>query len=377
MRASRVGGLLLGTLVLALVWAASAQAARSPLEGNGMWIWYVSQSGGSAGAIANKAHDHNIDVVLIKSSDGQSAWSQFTRDLVKGLHQRGIKVCAWQFVYGDHPREEAMRGVEAVRKGADCLVIDAESHYEGRYVAADRYIRTLRPKVGADYPVGLTTFPWVDYHPGLPYSVFLGRGGATLNLPQVYWRAIGASVDSTMGHTYRWNLPYDRAIYPLGQTYQNPPGSEIRRFRRLAAGYESKGVSWWSWQETTGSEWNRVGERLSAPYPDKPREYPRLARGARSDVVVLLQELLLDAGQHLGVDGTFGSGTAHDLRAFQGDHGLDRTGVTDKPTWKALRAYRATRIKWSRRGNPDHVKATSLRPQLAPALELPSTPGRP
>ena len=237
-RARRALGVGLAALVAAAIAPATA-SAKYPLDGNGMWIWYVSQSGGSASAIADKARDHHFRTVLIKSSDGGSAWSQFTRTLVDRLHDRGMRVCAWQFVYGAQPRAEALRGAEAVEKGADCLVIDAESAYEGRYRAADRYLRRLRGRIGHSYPLALAGFPYVDYHQSFPYSVFLGRGGATMNAPQVYWRTIGTSVPTALAHTYTWNRPYDRRIFPLGQTYQDPPDDELRAFRRRSAGYDA------------------------------------------------------------------------------------------------------------------------------------------
>ena len=116
-----------------------AGARPNPYRGDGMWIWYVSQSsGGDLARIARKAHRRGIETVYIKSSDGSSSWSQFTRGLVSYLHSRNLRVCGWQFVYGIHPGAEARRGAEAVRKGADCLVIDAESTYEGRYARGRR-----------------------------------------------------------------------------------------------------------------------------------------------------------------------------------------------------------------------------------------------
>ena len=66
-------------------------------------------------------------------------------------------------------------------------MIDAESSYEGRYRQAYRYIHKLRRLVGAGFPLGLSSFPYADYHPTFPYSVFLGTGGAQYNLPQIYW----------------------------------------------------------------------------------------------------------------------------------------------------------------------------------------------
>ncbi len=364
-------------IVAAGTMVGAAGASAGPLSQDGMWIWYVSESGGSAGAIAKKAKNHGMRLVLIKSADGRSDWSQFTPDLVRGLHRRGMKVCAWQFVYGTYPLGEARRGAEAERIGADCLVIDAEANYEGRYAAADRYVGALRKRVGPDYPVGFTSFPWVDYHPSLPYSVFLGTGGASFNLPQIYWKTIGTSVDAGLAHTYLWNLPYDRPILPLGQTYANPPGDDLRRFRRLSAGYGAAGVSWWSWQETNSREWHRIDGNVHRPYPDPDRNFAKLARGSRGDTVVLLQELLRSAGKDVNINGSFGEGTYHALKRFQRSQGLSRTGIADEPTWRALRDFRPARVRWSQRGNPGFLKSSSLHLELPSALEVPSTPGRP
>ena len=107
------------------------------------------------------------------------------------LHANGLKVCAWQYVYGTNPAGEANLGAQAVANGADCLVIDAEAEYEGHYGAAQTYITDLRAKIGPSYPLGLASFPYVSYHPSFPYSVFLGPDGAQYNAPQMYWKDIG------------------------------------------------------------------------------------------------------------------------------------------------------------------------------------------
>ncbi len=202
--------------------APSRRAGANPYRGDGMWIWYVSRSsGGDLARIARKARRHGIETVYIKSSDGSSSWSQFTRGLVSYFHSRGLRVCAWQFVYGYRPGAEARRGAEAVRKGADCLVIDAESSYEGRYAAADLYVDKLRRRIGRRFPTALTSFPYVDYHPALPYSVFLGPGGARYNLPQLYWHTIGV----TVGEGLRAHLP----LQPRLRARDLPAGADLRQ----------------------------------------------------------------------------------------------------------------------------------------------------
>ena len=75
---------------------------------------------------------------MIKSGDGTGTWSQFNSQLVSTLHRDGLRVCAWQYVYGVHPVAEAQVGAAAVADGADCLLIDAESEYEGKYVPRRR-----------------------------------------------------------------------------------------------------------------------------------------------------------------------------------------------------------------------------------------------
>src|SRR6185295_5594435 len=214
---------------------ADTPAGGTPFDRHGMWIWYVDRSeGGSVPRIVGRAKRAGIGTVYVKSGDGGDYWSQFGRGLVESLHRGGIDVCAWQFVYGERPLAEAKVGAAAVRRGADCLTIDAESHYEGRYAAADRYVRTLRARIGAEFPLSLAGFPYVDYHPAFPYSVFFGPEGASFNQPQMYWKAIGTSVRAVFEHTYLFNRVWGHPVYPIGQTYDNPGAGQVLRFRRFA-----------------------------------------------------------------------------------------------------------------------------------------------
>src|SRR3954465_8950151 len=157
----------------------AAAPPGTAFEGDGMWIWYVNQSsGGTASSIAKRAQAAGIETLFIKAGDGRNAWSQFNKSLVNKLKSYGLHVCGWQYVYGRYPATEAKIGAYSKKAGAECFVIDAEAEVEGKYAAASTYMRTLRAELGSDYPVGVAPFPYVDYHPGYPYSVFLGPGGA-------------------------------------------------------------------------------------------------------------------------------------------------------------------------------------------------------
>jgi len=340
----------------------STSATKSPLAGNGMWIWYLSRSShGKLGKIAKKARVHHIDTVLIKSGDGRHYWRQFSPRVVNALHAHGLDVCAWQFIYGDKPGKEAKVGAAAVARGADCLVLDVEGQYEGKYPQASYFMSSLRSRVGPDYPLGLASFPYVDYHPALPYSVFLGPGGAQYNVPQLYWKDIGTTVDTGYVHTWVWNRIYGRQIDPLGQVYSRPKAGQIRRFRALAMSHGFDGVSWWDWQEAGKRQWKAVGQPVSpasaAPYPS----YPFLHLGSKGDFVAWAQQLLAGGGYSVPVSGYFQASTQLAVYAFQRDHGLSQTGNLDVPTWGPLLQNAPLPVRWVKGGGAVAAKGSGRR----------------
>lgn len=325
----------------------------NPFGGRGMWIWMLgSSNGGNLSSIITRARQNGISTLMIKSGDGAGTWSQFTPQLVSTLHRNGFRVCAWQYVYGVQPAGEAKVGAAAVKDGADCLLIDAESEYEGRYVQAQTYVRTLRDLIGSSFPVGLAGFPYVDFHPAFPYSVFLGPGGAQDNVPQMYWFDIGTSVDSVYSHTYAFNRVYQRTIAPLGQIYNGPPAGDIRRFRQLSRDYGAPGVSWWDWQEGSGGAWHAVSQPIGSLTSFTADSSLAILRGgAHGDVVVWAQEHLLSAGDTVALDGSYGPATRSAVVRFQLARGLQpASGTIGRRTWRALLRYRPVRVTWTRRG---------------------------
>lgn len=315
-----------------------------------MWIWVLgAANGGRLSSIVAQARRFGIGTLYIKSSDGTGMWSQFNRGAVSYLKAHGLNVCGWQFVYGAYPRSEAQAGANAVRDGASCLVIDAEGQYEGKYAPAQTYITRLRQLIGTSFPVALAGFPYVDYHPSFPYSVFLGPGGAQYNLPQMYWRDIGTSVDGVFAHTYLFNRIYLRPIYPLGQVYNAPPAAQISRFRQFLRVYGAVGVSWWDWADATLRSWRAVSQWV--PYLANASAAPgeaTLSKGAAGDLVVWAQEHLRAAGQSVAVDGGFGKQTVTAVQSFQLAHGLIADGVIGSETWNALVQYKPAYVNWGK-----------------------------
>ena len=300
-------------------------ALPAAFAGDGMWIWYVSKSeGGNLDAIAARAKAAGMSTVFVKSADGGTVWDQFSPQLVADLHARGLRACAWQFVYGADPVAEAGAAIASVAAGADCFVVDAETAYEGRYASAQRYMTALRAAVGPAYPLGFTSFPYVDYHPRLPYSVFLGPGGAQANMPQVYWKAIGASVDAVSAKTVANNRIYGTPIAPLGQSYDAPSAVDLRRFRAVWTGGGAGGLSWWSWQASGGAAWNVLSKPAATPVVLPDPGWPALSLGSRGDQVIWLQQHLPSADPSVALDGSSRSRRRRRCGRFKRRAGLRR-----------------------------------------------------
>jgi hypothetical protein len=241
----------------------------------------------------------------------------------------------------------------AVQDGADCLLIDAESEYEGKYVQAQEYVNKLRQLIGNNFPVGLAGFPYIDYHPGFPYSVFLGPGGAQYNVPQMYWPDIGTTVDDVYSHTYEFNTVFGRPIEPLGEVAGNPAPGQVLRFRQMSRAYGAGGVSWWDWQESSQRDWNAVGRPVGnlsgfAADPSTPTLSVKGGGGIwAGDLVVWAQQHLYKALGPMTIDGSFASQTQTAVEQFQSAHGLPVTGMVDSGTWQALLRYQPVSVTWT------------------------------
>jgi hypothetical protein len=353
-----------------------------------MWIWMLSSTdGGNLRSIIGQAKAHGVSTLFIKSGDGTSMWSQFNRPAVAALHHAGLRVCAWQYVYGNHPMEEAQVGATAVHDGANCLVIDAEVEYQGKYVQAQTYIRTLRKLIGFRFSVGLAGFPWVDYHPSFPYSVFLGPHAAQVNVPQMYWKDIGTTVDNVYAHTYQWNELYQRPIAPLGQLYSSPRINQIKRFRSMSRYYRAPNVSWWDWQSSGNPQWAAMSAAVGGIRGfAAQRQVVSVGQGAQGDWVVWAQEHLITAGYRLTIDGDYGPATTSAVQQFQAAHGLPVTGTLDPETWDTLLRYHVAAVKWVNRKGKLQAQAAggATRQELVPKSarlhekrdELTGAPGR-
>ena len=251
--------------------------------------------------------------MFIKSSDGSSNyWAQFSRALVAELHANGLKVCAWQYVYGSNPSGEAELGAQAAAAGADCLVIDAEAEYEGRYAAAQTYITELRAKVG----------PSLSGRAGLLPLRLLPPLRALLGVPRARRRAVQRAADVLEGHrrlrrhrlratpTSPTASTAARSSRSGRPTAASPPPTCCASARR-PADYGATGLSFWDWQETSARGWATLAAPLAPLDGVTPNaDYPELHSGSKGDQVLWLQEHLASAIPGQPTTGIFGAQTA-------------------------------------------------------------------
>ncbi len=327
---------------------ASALPASSPFAGTALWIAQVAQVPGqvSPEQLATQARTAGVHTLYVKGADGSTPDSQFTPALAGALQTGGISVCAWTFAYGLNPAGEAAAAVAAVRNGAQCLVVDAEGQYDGRYGAAQTFVRSLRSQLGSKFPIGLAGQAEVLQHPTFPYSVFLGPGGFNFDLPQIYWLDLHQSVAAAYATTIGSNSIYGRQVLPVGQLYGAPAPPEVARFRSLAGAYGLSGASFFDLESAQPGQ--IASFALAPPRLSRRSANPPILRaGADGDEIVWAQELLNGAGARLPVGGFFGAQTANALAHFQARHHLRANGALGPATWKALLRLHAREPSWA------------------------------
>ena len=157
-------------------------AGETPFDRQGMWIWYVRPLRGRQRRADRRPRQARRDRHPLHQGRRRAATSGASSTKPWSGPCTGA---GWTSAPGSSSTATARSprpgsAPPRSRRGADCLVIDAEGDYEGKYAAADRYIRALRGRIGAAFPLSLAAFPYVDYHPSFPYSVFFGPEGATV-----------------------------------------------------------------------------------------------------------------------------------------------------------------------------------------------------
>jgi hypothetical protein len=348
-RSTRPRIAILAVLATTTAWLllTPALATASPLQTPALWLAHPPAAS-TPQQVAAAAEQAGIHTLFVKAAEGSTPEPGYTPALLSSLAGHGISVCAWTFVYGQHPAAEATAAEAAVAAGAKCLVVDAEEHYDSRYGAAQVFVRALRKKLGASFPIGLAGEALIALHPKFPYSVFLGPGGFSVDMPQVYWRDFNMTPSAAFDAAIPANALYGRPIAPVGQLFGGATSEEVGSFLAEARIWSSvSGFSLFDLEEAQPAE---LAALLADPVPAFARTstFPSVSPGADGDEVVWAQEHLNGAGSRLPVGGFYGAQTARAVARFQTRHHLRADGILGASTWRSLLKVRPRVPSWAK-----------------------------
>jgi hypothetical protein len=261
-----------------------------PIGAKGIYLWqlWTANGGGhNLDAVIAKAHSVGIGWIVIKMGDGDSYYNSPNHSLynwvvpnygsmdsvVALLHSNGIKLLAFQYVYGvPHHWSNAVSETDVANmildvKGIDGLIIDAEIQYDtltNRVAAARAYCDSIRAHHPGSF-VGLTAWARINGHATFPWVTFLDR--VDVNMPQTYWAARPTTPQNELGlmssqftsYTNTWVSQGDSAaakpIMPIGQGeyfgYSNDVmQGDITTFCTLCqTTYNYPGISLWEYNQ--------------------------------------------------------------------------------------------------------------------------------
>ena len=231
------------------------------LTGKGYFIWMVKQcENGDPDRIAALAKESNLSHVLIKIADGVFPYNinpdtelDEVKPVIEKLHEQGIAVWGWHYIYGQKPKLEANSVViRALELGIDGFVVNAEKAYEdsGNEKAAEVYMKVLRENLGS-IPIALSSYRYPGFHPNFPWSAFLEYCDYTM--PQVYWVQSHNNAGEQLircVEQYQEISPF-RPIVPTGPTFKEsgwtPYKDEIVEFFQTANQLGLSAVNFWYW----------------------------------------------------------------------------------------------------------------------------------
>ena len=243
--------------------------------GKSIFLWNTPLVlGGNPAAIADKLIEGGFDSVILKVADGSRKhvtrvgvrWVEaVSRETVRVLQARGLKVFGYGFCYGeDIPGEAHIAISQTIALKLDGYVFDVEGRFEGQPDAPGR-ARTL----GAIFRSGCPTTPAIfcgfamsrSWGGGTWHNVELHKAmmaWCDAGMPMCYWPADPkksvanhvanalALLNETM---HQWRSITQKPIYPVGRAYNGDAGvaspEAMIAFDERVHEIGLKGVSWW------------------------------------------------------------------------------------------------------------------------------------
>jgi murein DD-endopeptidase MepM/ murein hydrolase activator NlpD len=230
------------------------------ISGKGIYIWQLKRcEGGDMAKVVDRLKWAGMTHVLPKIADGVHSdvngnWT-YLPALVDLCHKAGIKVFAWQYIYGGNPVQEAIRAVVELRRlPFDGFVINAEHQFRdlaNNKTAAKEYCERIRQDF-PNLPLGLSSYRYPHYHARFPFTEFLTY--CNFNMPQVYWMQANGTVPAQLENTIKAYEPYpQRPMIPTGAAFGEHGWTAVPAdqaiFINEAKRHGLTGCNWWEYYE--------------------------------------------------------------------------------------------------------------------------------
>ena len=231
-------------------------------HGKGAFLWRVKNLYGQDASkidphdIAQRALEMNFDWVTVKIANAAYRYNlrppNWTDDIlpsmVKALQKVGIPVWGWHYVYGYSPYAEAKVAIDRMNDlGLDGYIINAEVEYKHKQASASIFMQEIVKNITK--PIGLSSYRYPEYHPGLPWKEFLA--GCDYHMPQIYWEQLRNPVEQWEESHKQLKALADLPFMPTGAAYANkgwkPTNQEMIDFFDAVKAGGHPGISWWSW----------------------------------------------------------------------------------------------------------------------------------
>jgi len=241
--------------------------------------------GGDLGRIAGRLRETGIKWLIGPKAWGGGivytpVWAEIARRLKANCP--GLKVAAWGFCYPPTWQADAERASEFARMGADAIVLDVESHFEGKSIEANKLLARTRQSIGGAFPLYYSSFALPEFHKAFPWETFNHYCDGAL--PQVYakywvpplWNLFPGYTDAVIA-MYRQYAALgvgQERIFPVIDLWENgaehpyPDSLQIAAFREIAGGHEAPSVSAWSYQHMDALRWWQWADVGRDLYPE-------------------------------------------------------------------------------------------------------------
>jgi hypothetical protein len=232
-----------------------------PYAGKQFWIWQLSQCG-TPDIVVEIAKSLGCSGIIVKAWDGADSadWLPQLQQIVPIAHEAGLLVGAWGYSYGSDIAGEVAAMENAIARGADWLIIDAEVEYEvstGAAMAEDLFAALTASKI-AYAGFAYTSFAFPQLHPDFPWEMFSKHCYAVL--PQVYFGDLELAPDIAVQKSIAQYAQYGLPAAPIGQAYGAVTGAQDYTFGKAAYRLGCPGVSFWSFQHATMSMFEGIKE---------------------------------------------------------------------------------------------------------------------